>query len=88
VAHVQIDVERFLSAATDGLALVGIPRRRGQGQADLETDPWEERSHLGVVTMMEKAGRHGEARRLFQTYTSRMEEPGVTAAPFPTSGPV
>jgi DNA-binding SARP family transcriptional activator len=147
VAHLPIDVERFLSAATDGLALVGtshdeaakaklieaadayagefleedsyedwaIPLREEaratsvavlralatlaeqSGDVDqairyhlrvLEADPWEERSHLGVVTMMEKAGRHGEARRLFQTYTSRMEELGVTAAPFPTSGPV
>jgi hypothetical protein len=32
---------------------------------------------------MERAGRHGEARRYFESYSRRMGEIGVTAEPFP-----
>ena len=49
----------------------------------LEVDPWNEGAHLGLVRVMERAGRHGEARRYFQSYSSRMEEIGVPVEPFP-----
>jgi hypothetical protein len=34
--------------------------------------------------MLNRAGRHGEARRRFSIYVERMAEIGVEAAPFPT----
>lgn len=49
----------------------------------LERDPYDEPAHLGLVTMLETAGRHGEARRCFRTYSTRMDEIGVESAPFP-----
>jgi DNA-binding SARP family transcriptional activator len=51
----------------------------------LEVDPWNEEAHLGLVRVLEGAGRHGEARRYFQSYSSRMHEIGVAAAPFPSA---
>jgi DNA-binding SARP family transcriptional activator len=49
----------------------------------LERDPYDESAHLGLVTALEAAGRHGEARRCFRTYCARMDEIGVESAPFP-----
>jgi ATP/maltotriose-dependent transcriptional regulator MalT/DNA-binding SARP family transcriptional activator len=49
----------------------------------LERDPFDERAHLGVVTALLNAGRHGEARRTYRDYESRMQLIGVEAAPFP-----
>jgi DNA-binding SARP family transcriptional activator len=53
----------------------------------LEVDPWDEGAHLAMVGTMERAGRHGEARRRYGAYTTRMKEIGVPRAPFPTEGP-
>jgi DNA-binding SARP family transcriptional activator len=53
----------------------------------LEMDPWDEGAHLALVGTMERAGRHGEARRRYLAYTSRMEEIGVPVSPFPTGTP-
>ena len=53
----------------------------------LEMDPFDEGAHLALVATMERAGRYGEARRRYLAYASRMEEIGVSAAPFPTAGP-
>jgi DNA-binding SARP family transcriptional activator len=53
----------------------------------LEMDPWDESAHLALVATMERVGRYGEARRRYLAYASRMEEIGVSAAPFPTAGP-
>jgi DNA-binding SARP family transcriptional activator len=53
----------------------------------LEMDPWDEGAHLALVGTMERAGRHGEARRRYLAYASRMEEIAVPVAPFPTVGP-
>ena len=50
----------------------------------LEKDPFDEGAHLELVGMLNRAGRHGEARRRFGIYVERMEEIGVEAAPFPT----
>ncbi len=53
----------------------------------LEMDPWDEGAHLALVGTMERAGRHGEARRRYTAYASRMKEIGVPVAPFPVGGP-
>ena len=141
LANVPVDVEAFMEAATEGLALdrradaaaramlttaanayVGdfleedpyedwaIPLRdearttcvsvllalaeleESEGAVDgairdhqriLDLDPWNEAAHVGLVRVMERAGRHGEARRYFQAYASRMDELGVPVEPFP-----
>ena len=50
----------------------------------LERDPYDEPAHLGLVAALDRAGRHGEARRRFRAYCARMDEIGVESAPFPT----
>lgn len=49
----------------------------------LEKDSWDEHAHLGLVNVLERAGRHGEARRRYRAYVQRMEEIDVPAAAFP-----
>jgi DNA-binding SARP family transcriptional activator len=49
----------------------------------LEMDPWDESAHLALVATMERAGRHGEARKRYVDYASRMTEIGAPTAPFP-----
>ncbi len=51
----------------------------------LERDPFDEGAHLGVITALERGGRHGEARRWYRTYVTRMEELGVESTPFPSA---
>jgi DNA-binding SARP family transcriptional activator len=51
----------------------------------LERDPYDEPTHLGLVAILDAAGRHGEARRRFRTYCTRMDEIGVESAPFPAA---
>jgi len=51
----------------------------------LERDPYDEGAHLGLVSALIEAGRHGEARRRYRTYVSKMGEIDVEAAPFPAS---
>jgi ATP/maltotriose-dependent transcriptional regulator MalT/DNA-binding SARP family transcriptional activator len=46
-------------------------------------DAYDEHAHLGLVSALELAGRHGEARRAYGLYVSRMEEIGTTPAAFP-----
>jgi DNA-binding SARP family transcriptional activator/tetratricopeptide (TPR) repeat protein len=64
----------------------------GRGDADgatryylriLERDTYDEGAHLGLVTALVAAGRHGEARRRYGFYATKMEEIAVEAAPFP-----
>ena len=50
----------------------------------LEIDGWDEGAHLSLVGVLDAAGRHGEARRHYRTYTSRMAEIRVPASPFPS----
>jgi DNA-binding SARP family transcriptional activator len=50
----------------------------------LERDPYDESAHLGIVTALANAGRHGEARRMYSDYVVRMDQIGVEAAPFPS----
>ena len=49
----------------------------------LERDEFEEHAHLGVVSAMSALQRHGTARRLYATYTTRMAEIGIEPATFP-----
>jgi DNA-binding SARP family transcriptional activator len=49
----------------------------------LEMDSWDESAHIALVAAMERAGRHGEARRRYVAYASRMAEIGAPTAPFP-----
>ena len=49
----------------------------------LERDPYDEPAHLGLVTALDAAGRHGEARRRFRAYCARMESIGIESASFP-----
>jgi DNA-binding SARP family transcriptional activator len=48
----------------------------------LERDRWDESAHLGLMTALAAAGRHGEARRAYRDYARRMREIGVDPAPF------
>ncbi|MGH3739330.1 MAG: AfsR/SARP family transcriptional regulator, partial [Micromonosporaceae bacterium] len=48
----------------------------------LERDPYDEQSHLNLVSVLTRSGRHGDARRHYRGYCVRMEELGVEAAPF------
>ncbi|GAB7193582.1 hypothetical protein NUM3379_42920 [Kineococcus sp. NUM-3379] len=49
----------------------------------LERDPFDEDAHLGIVSALAGAQRHGEARRRFVLYRTRMAELDVEPAPFP-----
>ena len=49
----------------------------------LALDPYDEDAHLGLVDAFAEAGMHGEARRAFRRYVTRMNEIGVEPAQFP-----
>ena len=49
----------------------------------LDQDPYDEAAHLGLVDVLAAAGRHGEARRRYRVYTTRMEELDLEAASYP-----
>lgn len=49
----------------------------------LERDPYDESTHLRVVTTLLAAGRRGEAHRHYRRYAAQMAEIDVEAAPFP-----
>ena len=51
----------------------------------LERDPYDEDAHLKLVTGLQSAGQHGEARRAYQTYVGRLESIGLEPAPHPTA---
>lgn len=48
----------------------------------LARDPYAEPAHLGLVRAALIAGRHGEARRHYETYVRRMVELEIEPAPF------
>jgi DNA-binding SARP family transcriptional activator len=52
----------------------------------LERDPYHEPAHLGLVSAMAAAGRHGAARRLYGVYAGRMASLDVEPAAFPGPG--
>jgi DNA-binding SARP family transcriptional activator len=47
----------------------------------LALDPYDEDVHLDLVRLLGSLGRHGEARRAYRSYASRMREIGVEPAP-------
>ncbi len=47
----------------------------------LERDPYDEPAHLMLVRVLAAAGSHGEARRCYQTYVTRMREIDVDPRP-------
>lgn len=49
----------------------------------LQRDAYDERAHLALVSSYVASGAHGEARRAYRTYASRLGELGVEPAPFP-----
>lgn len=49
----------------------------------LERDPYNETTHLRLITVMARSGRHGTARRLYSVYVSRMTELDVEPQAFP-----
>lgn len=49
----------------------------------LQRDVYDERAHLALVRSFVGGGAHGEARRAYRAYATRMEELGVEPAPFP-----
>jgi ATP/maltotriose-dependent transcriptional regulator MalT/DNA-binding SARP family transcriptional activator len=49
----------------------------------LETDRYDEQAHLGLVSALLGAGRHGEAHRHYLNYRRAMDDLGVEPAPFP-----
>ena len=51
----------------------------------LEHDPYDEAAHLDLVASLERLRRHGEARRAYRTYCTRMEEIDIEPAGFPQS---
>jgi DNA-binding SARP family transcriptional activator len=50
----------------------------------LERDAYDEAAHLGLVGALLTGGRHGEARRRYGLYATKMDEMGVEAAPLPS----
>lgn len=51
----------------------------------LERDPYDEDAHLRLTAVLTAAGRHGQARARYLSYTNRMAELGIEAAPFTSS---
>jgi DNA-binding SARP family transcriptional activator len=49
----------------------------------LQRDPYDEQAYLNLVAGLAADRRHGEARRLYGQYCTRMAEIGIEAAPFP-----
>jgi len=50
----------------------------------LEIDRYDEQAHIGLVTALAGAGRHGEAHRHYLNYRRAMDDLGVEPAPFPS----
>nr|SBO91173.1 Transcriptional regulator [Nonomuraea gerenzanensis] len=50
----------------------------------LERDRYDERAHLGLVRVLDLAGRRGDARRRYRLYAELMRELEVEPAPYPT----
>jgi ATP/maltotriose-dependent transcriptional regulator MalT/DNA-binding SARP family transcriptional activator len=49
----------------------------------LALDPYDEDTHLDLVSRLAGSGQHGEARRAYRRYVQRMGEIGVEPAGFP-----
>ncbi|CAN5159145.1 hypothetical protein BH09ACT13_BH09ACT13_13570 [soil metagenome] len=51
----------------------------------LSLDPYDEDTHLALVSALIAGGRHGEARRAYRQYVMSMRRIGVEPAPFESS---
>jgi DNA-binding SARP family transcriptional activator len=49
----------------------------------LGQDPYDEPAHLALVRTLDRAGRYGEARRMYRLYAARMTELDVEPAAYP-----
>jgi DNA-binding SARP family transcriptional activator len=49
----------------------------------LERDPYDERAHLSLIRVLERAGRRGDARRRYQAYAEVMRELDLEPSPMP-----
>jgi ATP/maltotriose-dependent transcriptional regulator MalT/DNA-binding SARP family transcriptional activator len=52
----------------------------------LAHDPYDEPAHLALVRALDRAGRYGEARRMYRGYTARMAELEIEPAAYPSPG--
>lgn len=50
----------------------------------LDVDQYDEDAHLGMIRSLLAQRRHGEARRAYRAYCSKMAELDLDAAPFPS----
>ena len=48
----------------------------------LDVDPYDEDAHLGMINSLRAQRRHGEARRAYQLYTTKMLELDLEPAPY------
>jgi len=51
----------------------------------LTHDPYDEPAHLALVRALDRAGRYGEARRMYRGYTARMAELDIEPAAYPSA---
>ncbi len=65
------------AVAEDALAEADADRAVRYLLRVLERDPYDERAHHDLVRALAADGRHGEARRRYRSYLSRMDELGV-----------
>lgn len=49
----------------------------------LDVDPYDEQAHLHLIRALTEQRRHGEARRAYRNYCSRLHELDLDPAPFP-----
>src|SRR5690606_14230599 len=51
----------------------------------LTYDPYDEPAHLALVRALDRAGRYGEARRMYRGYAARMAELDIEPAAYPSA---
>ena len=61
-----------------------VGRVAGVARRLLAGDRYDEQAHRALVRALHGAGRHGEARAAYDTYTAAMTDLAVTPAPFDT----
>src|SRR5690606_35498021 len=73
-----------LRALADGHARRDDPDAAGRCLLRLlAQDPYDEPAHLALVRTLDRAGRYGEARRMYRAYAARMSELDVEPAAYP-----
>ncbi|MEZ5230900.1 MAG: BTAD domain-containing putative transcriptional regulator [Acidimicrobiales bacterium] len=77
-----LDLSRHLARLYEGDG--DLERATSQWLRIIESDPYDEEAHLGVVRLLTASRRHGEARRAYRRYAGQMAELGIEAAAFPS----